>query len=489
MERTEKAYFKKYGFRMADKGAAQLTLFDIIDQQLCAKAEYDKQATEKKFEDAGFGNYPIARNKLYDSLMQTLREHGRKRFPSDRIFNAIREAHVLGSKGLDYQANKLLRHTIVQAKKQNQPILEQLLLKELNAIAIKSGAHQQIVSTIDAQIAAMERAKQMALLAKYYEQVHEILRKHGVLNGSQTLALAQLKKIENDVKQMRTEGFLPSTLFNFYMLNQVIAFTRFDKPKALQFTERAFRITQSDPEIFRSRKSMAASMLSSLIQDSLSIRDLSYYNRYIKVLKNLDCTDAEMLRLRESRVLKVALLHRFYTAHFGGHQNFWKQFQKLETAFNPDNRLSLCADTAHFAFANGDYRLTIRVINHLLDLTRLLPRTDIVNNTEVLLILSHYELQNYDTVDLLITALKKRQQAQKDLSKTSLDMIELVRKINGLNDEKQTNDLFRTFTNNHQTHYEKQAATTFNVLVWVKSKLNAESYQKSLCKFFDLPIA
>ncbi|MGB0917922.1 MAG: hypothetical protein ACPGU4_10050, partial [Flavobacteriales bacterium] len=433
-------------------------------------------------------NYQITRTKLYDSLMQALREHGKSRFPANRFFLAARDAHILSLKGLYKQAKKLLTSALAEAQTQNQPAMEQMLLKELNKTAIKNGNHHQIIETIDAQIANMERAKQLAYLAKYYEQVFEIQRKHGVLDGSQKEAVAELKRIEREVGKMDTRDFLPSTKFNYNMLHQVIAFTLADTPKALKYTEKVFRVTQENPEILKSRKDLPIKMLSNLIQDSLEIRDSSYYNQYIAVLKGLPTSDNELAKMKDSLVLKTVFRYDFFSANFKNYQEHWSKFRETEEAFDDNTKVAFCGDIAHLAFINQDYRLTVRIINHLIDLTRALPRTDVINNMEVLLLLAHFELQNFDTVDQLIKSVETRAGLHQDLSQRSFDMIKLVKALNGLNDEKEQRVLTDKYISRYESHFKSQTLTSFSPVVWALSKSNGTLYQNEFTKFFNLPI-
>ena len=107
---------------------------------------------------------------------------------------------------------------------------------------------------------------------------------------------------------------------------------------------------------------------------------------------------------------------------------------------------------------------------------------------EVLLLLAHFELQNFDTVDQLIKSVETRAGLHQDLSQRSFDMVKLVKALNGLNDEKEQRVLTDRYISLYKSHFKSQTLTNFSPVVWALSKFNGTLYQNEFTKFFNLPI-
>jgi len=106
MNASEKAYFKRYGYKTGARRQAYIDLFDALDRQ----EAYSEAALRKKFAPPnGFKSLSAAKNHLYHQVLNALMEYNADKSGEDKVLRRLQEVWFLKNRGLDDQCAKRLK--------------------------------------------------------------------------------------------------------------------------------------------------------------------------------------------------------------------------------------------------------------------------------------------------------------------------------------------------------------------------------------------
>lgn len=106
MSASEKAYFKRFGYKTGARRQAYLDLFDALDKQ----ESYNEAALRKKFAPPkGFKSLSAAKNHLYHQVLRSLIEYNADKSSEDQVIRLMQEVWFLKNRGLDDQCAKRLK--------------------------------------------------------------------------------------------------------------------------------------------------------------------------------------------------------------------------------------------------------------------------------------------------------------------------------------------------------------------------------------------
>jgi len=492
MSSTEKAYFKKFGHKVAKSSRPEHLLFDRIVMGQKRGLEGNKL---QAWVSEGYSNHteradlPKMRSRLYGTLISALCSHNSAKYDLNAYFNIMAESHQLVAHNLMNNARMELQQGIQLARKHEKPHLELLLVKEQSSILIRQGDHASIIDSLNEQLHALKRMEQLTLLAKYYEEAFHLQRTVGLSRDRDAAMAQQLEDIRQKAEALDLNDCPPSAMFNYYMLNQVIAFILNRTAVALEFTERAFQLTVSSPEIISGKERIAVALLSNLIHDGLIHRDLTYYNRYFQKLSNWNTADRQLLNYRDALALKLTLMHTLLTAAFGQFALLTKHYERTDcTVLDSTTHNAMLGQLAHLAFIDEAYRPCIKVIYKVIEADESHRRQDLQSNMELLLIVTHIEMNNLDTAEQLIASLEYRDGNRKVLSKAEQVLVALFRKLPTAVDRTAQSQLYRAAYQKLAPEMNDRQLGFFNPLVWVQCKMEGIAYATALKAHYQLPL-
>ena len=430
MSRTEKAHFRKFGFKSADGGSRERELFDIITEGQRKNVTDLKMHVQHAYAKKNRGDFVRMRARLFDSVLNSISDHGRAEQDAYQFCQILLNSRTLSERGFYKEARKMLCKGAKLAAVQQKSHWELLFGKELSALETRHGTHQSIMESIEEQLQAIQRSEQLTLLAKYYEMAFHLQRTLGQQREGKELLTEKLREIEAKADQLDLSNALPAARFNRIMLRQVVAHTLTDTEAALRHTEEAFKLVRAHPEMTNGRPQMPVSLLSNLINDALAASQFQYYHKYMDELRNRLVTDEAAKRYAEGQVLRTEANAALYFGEFHRWQTFLNELNALDTdQLVPHLRWALLGQLAHMMFADSAVRHCIKEVNTLLFETKSQKRQDLQVNLELLLVACHYELDHLSTVEQLLDSIRSRHALLDQFTRTETIFINTLEKL------------------------------------------------------------
>lgn len=141
---SEKAYFKKFGYKLEKQQSDVILLFDLIDKQLKQAATFHEETLVTSFEKkAPQQNYTKIKSRLLEILLDALRDYDKKGNETEKIFDYLAYAESLKKRELFYDAWSVLQKA--------EKLAEELEMTEL-LIFIKSKRYYYEIFTQKYQV-------------------------------------------------------------------------------------------------------------------------------------------------------------------------------------------------------------------------------------------------------------------------------------------------------------------------------------------------
>lgn len=488
MSQTEKAHFRKFGFKSISGGEPERKLFEIILKSQKKKPTDPEPLVKQNYAQLGRTDLVRMRARLFDALLNSISDHDRQKHDVYEFSQLLLNSRTLTSRGLHREAKKLLRKGAKLASGQQKPHWELLFAKELSALEVSLGSHSSIVSSIDAQLDALDRTKQLALLAKYYEMAFHIQRSFGQQREERKELEIQLREIELKADELDLEECPPSASFNRIMIRQVVAHTLNETEDALKHTEAAFQLMKQHPEMARGREQVPIALLSNLINDGMSAGQFEYYHIYKDELKGWNTSSQSVKNYRNAQFFRVTANAALHFGQFGKWRELLESGETIRDHLSPHVREAISGQIVHMMFADGAFRKCIRLINDLLFETKALQREDLRTNLELLLLSTHFELKNMETVEQLIISLTQRQRVKQQFTEAESVFIDLVRKLPFATDESEGIQHFRNAYEVLRKSKDSRPLGFFNPTVWISAKATLQPYQAVLKEHYEIGI-
>jgi len=480
MNRTEKAHFRKFGFKSADGGKHERELFDIIIEGQRKDVKDLDSYVRKAYSKNNRTDFIRMRARLFDAVLNSLSDHGRAGQDAYHFSQILLNSRTLFERGFLKEARKMLKKGSKMASEQQKPHWQLVLGKELSALETRHGTHQSILEAIDEQLKSLRQSEQQTLLAKYYELAFHLQRTIGQQREDKEVLTDKLIDIERSADKLDLSDALPATRFNRIMLRQVVAHTLSNTDAALRHTEEAFQLIRTHPEMTKGRQQLPVSLLSNLINDALAAFQFEYFHRYIDELRNWSVTDEKVKRYALGQVLRCEANAALYFAEF----HRWKPLLKHLQGLGTDQLLAhvqwaLFGQLVHMMFADLAIRPCIKEINTLLHQTKDEKRQDLQTNLELLLVTCHYELDNLSTVEQLLDSIKTRLTLKEQFTASETIFINTLEKLIAAASAGRS-DIFAIATAELNTKPDNRPLGFFNPSVWILAKWQRKTYAEIL---------
>lgn len=481
MSQSEKAHFRKFGFKSVGGGEPERILFEIIRTGLQKKdhSQIEKYVKES-YEKTGRKDFTRMRARLFNTLISSISDHDRLKHDVYELSELVLNSRVLVERGLHREARKLLDKGKNQASKQQKPHWELLFEKERTLIETRNGTHAAIMESLDGQLDALDRMKQLTLLAKYYEMAFQMQRSIGMQRDRPGDLQEKLQLIEAKADELDLTNCPPSALFNRIMIKQVISHTLNRTEDALKHTENAYQLLKKTPEMSKGREQLPVAMLSNLINDGISAFQFQYFNTYMDELRNWKSSSSSLKLFRDGQVLRTEANEYLYFGQFDRWNELRTKLTKHQNGLSIHVRQAISGQLAHMMFADGAFKSCIRHITSLFHDLKMQERQDLSTNLEMLLLAAHFELDNMTIVEQLTDSLFHRKKVKDHFTSDEIIFIEMFKKLSLHVWKTERKLTFLDATSELKSSQNTRPLGFFNPTVWILAKMNGERYADAL---------
>lgn len=401
LEKTEKAYFIKFGFKYKKKGTPIYELYNLIDSALKKKKTIVNTKLENKIKEAFSESFPkvsfaSTKLKLLNDLLDALVKYNQQQESANNLLLLLQKITILIDKGFIDYAIKQLRINL------NNPILEKN--EELKALFYSTliNAHYKnndianIIAHKQDYFSLVEKMYQKTSLSVLYDKIYTIHTRYGNIEKSEEVK-KEVEMIKSSLNDISIDGQNLKFTFNYYSAHQILSIVENNYEKAFQYTDLLFSLSRKNQEALNLTEHQVYGLLANLIIDSLNHGIKDFFIKYIDELK-ANKIDSDLNKYKTYLFLKCQLNHQYLTQNFSTLNNwidFFKQYDSIN-CFSDKQKIYLLSDFSIASYIVGNESLFLEFSNKLLSYSSKTNKVDEIEKTTYLALLTYF----FDTRDM-----------------------------------------------------------------------------------------
>lgn len=394
MSPVEKAYFKKYGFKKDGSGKLKmLAMFDVCDKCVTA-GRLDN--VDVQFEKEGIDRVALYRNRLFEALVQSLREFQAAKSEEEDVYHKYQVADLLINRGLLKEAESILSKAIAKADEllllEHSMLLEHKRHMVLHGLGKRSMVSEGIEKR---RKAAVNIALQMRL-AFIYEEVYNIQVKEG--RSPKGVSVLRLKQLAKEVELIEIELLDIKGTIQRYNILHTIYFNLGDNDRCLQFSTKVVEIFDKHPQFRASRIKPYMLSLYNYLSDSLNALKPDLYLQNLPMLvavaQEAPAMNKEVQVFLISLELDYLLLAGTKAEVLAFNEKHGAWYEKESNGMRINNLIDYLFRLAYVYYKVGLYDQALDQIVEFFDVGKIGLRPDLDLQISILEITLHYELKN-----------------------------------------------------------------------------------------------
>lgn len=477
LDRTEKAYFKKFALKGARNGQSEyLRLFDCIEQ----KGGWDEKFIRKKFNKSKICNQmPAARHHLYQLILKSLEDYNRNKDIHSRIRHLLEQAEILRRKRLREQSLNLVKKAKEIAQRhQAMTHYFDILRVELQLKLKQDPAFLEVqMAEEEAYLKMYRNRSQIRIL--YYSIFREFRRYTRIRDPKQLTKIKELMKDplladESNALSFQAKNNFHSLYANFYALTA---------ESTLQFKARQnqLELWKSHPQRLEDQPITYIRVVYNYAESALKLKAYEQVEAAIKLLESIKTRTSEQRAEVDETLwymrLKTALLKQEF--EYGNRlvDNLQLELDKGTIKFKRDMEYGIKALAAITLFYAGELQRSLQLQVELIQKSDYTYQEDIQASVRLLNLVTHFELGNQNMMERVFKSTYRYLLRRKQLHEFERLTIKAMRKTASMpNDRRLREEAFLQFHQNlnklKATLPEGDTAQHFDISIWLEGKIN-----------------
>jgi len=499
LTKSEKGYFKKFAERHKKEGNNYLKLFDAINTQ----ETYDEAAIEKKFKKEAFiKQLPFYKNYLYNLILKSMVAYYTDNTSAARISELIRRTEILMTKGMVVQAKKTLKEAKTLAEKYEKlflileiTVLEKLLNQKVEPVFLN--VVKKNFAIYDEQEKVLEKVKLMFANSNQYAKMYayafcntkEVPAQYKV---TEAMANAIVEKMEGDISNPH-HSFESRRLL--YAVTSLFYSASGDKRgKYNGVMKKLISHYDGNPDQLQERAGNYIDQLFNYTQSALvsgNIKDFKEARAKVLSLQELpQIANNEFQKLKPPVIVIHSNLHYYFLTC---------QFERVTEAINELNRGrimekigpesdQLYGNYFYFIrtqiyfyvgcllFYTGDYLKALKWLSPIWNNKDDKALTSEVYLSTIISIICHYEMDNITSMKYLINTVTKSVNRMAKYEDSEKVFCNYMVQLGACKTSAGKMELFKKMkTALAPYHTVLKEFDTFNLLLWIESKIQGKS--------------
>lgn len=490
LSKSEKRFFKlSSSLQSGDKN--YMRLFDEIEKQ----EYYDEEEIKETFKNETFIKHlPSEKSHLYKLILKSLRGFHADNSISSILKQEIKNIEILYNKALFKECRKFLKRAKIKAKEYEKFYYwfeliswEKRLIEEEYEQGIFSFNLEQLIEEV---LEVIEKLRNLAEYQMIFSQINAIFRTG--LHNKPKEELTTVEAIANHhlIKGKNTALSSRAATICYY-IQGICNATQRNYPVALVKFSRTLEILDNNPKIKTDLAKRYVSTLKNLIFCNIDANNLVEAQRLIDLLKSLSGTSGfNSLDVQLKIFTFSSNTQTIVYDHLGEFQKAKATILEMEKGLetykhqiNKEQKVLFYYNIAYVYFGLGEYKNALKWINKVINDNERKLRQDIYTYGEILNLLIHYELGNYDLLEYISKTAKRQFQKAKLKKGIETEFVKFVVSLT----KKSVDDaelLFKKF----QTRLQNELNTPDNSIMleyidvksWIDSKVNKVSFEEAV---------
>lgn len=454
MGRTEKAHFKKFGFKRQTEGQQNmLDIFDAVDKMLGKQTDFEK--LEKQLEDTwqkvGIANSALVRNRLFNALLDSLRDHHRQKSVEEELMRTYRTSEILINRKLLSEADGMLVKALKKAEQLQMNEFIMLLERQRHHILHAHNQRKDILNNlIHREQVALELTSHIQL-GKRYEQTYQLQIKSG--QEGNTFKLDELKEIEAEVNKVALRANDTKGLIIKHSILHTINFDLQNTQKAKELSAQILQIFEAD-KAYQERNYKAYMLLMyNHLNDCVNCGDTEGFNkRYPDLLALAD--NPELKEQIENYSVSILLDLALTSETPNDYEAFKTAFEEWKdkglSKLHINNKLDLLFRASTLFYKNNDTDKALDVIQEFLKQGKRDLRADLELKVALLQIMIHLQNEQDELAQYQFRSFQSRAKQQDFFNEAQNSFIKLLGKMLTPKRKKSIKELAKTYLSKHQ---------------------------------------
>lgn len=490
LSKSEKRFFKlSSSLQSGDKN--YMRLFDEIEKQ----EYYDEEEIKETFKNETFIKHlPSEKSHLYKLILKSLRGFHADNSISSILKQEIKNIEILYNKALFKECRKFLKRAKIKAKEYEKFYYwfeliswEKRLIEEEYEQGIFSFNLEQLIQE---ELEVIEKLRNLAEYQMIFSQINAIFRTG--LHNKPKEELTTVEAIANHhlIKGKNTALSSRAATICYY-IQGICNATQRNYPVALVKFSRTLEILDNNPKIKTDLAKRYVSTLKNLIFCNIDANNLVEAQRLIDLLKSLSGTSGfNSLDVQLKIFTFSSNTQTIVYDHLGEFQKAKATILEMEKGLetykhqiNKEQKVLFYYNIAYVYFGLGEHKNALKWINKVINDNERKLRQDIYTYGEILNLLIHYELGNYDLLEYISKTAKRQFQKAKLKKGIETEFVKFVVSLT----KKSVDDaelLFKKF----QTRLQNELNTPDNSIMleyidvksWIDSKVNKVSFEEAV---------
>ena len=480
LSKSEKRYFRLSESNSSDK--KYLRLFELIEGQ----AVFDENAileSESVFSRSQFSNLKAH---LYSKVLRSLRDFSLPSIAGVQIREFIDEAQILFNKSLYQQSSSRLKKAFALASATDNLELQLEVLKWQKQVLTHTigWENQQYVDEIIGQVETVNsQINNINKFSNLQSQLQSLYQKTGYIRNEEEFRKIE-KIFKSNLPRINEQEITISEKIHLYQLQIGYYFFIQDFHAGYECARKWVALFDENKALLRPKLEWYISGLNYLL---IAENKLLLHNEFQTTKKELRMLNKlppsfynENIRLK---LLKYTFVHEFNSLFLGG--DFDRGVALIErlssglggfiNQLDAHSRVILFYKTACLYFGNGNFRKSIEWLNEILNLKDGDLREDIHGFARILILISHFELDNIQLIQYYVRSTYRFLSKKKDLHQFQKLILSFLK---GLNPQLSLTDVIKRFEQLRSKMltlqndpFESRAFVYFDIVSWLDSKI------------------
>lgn len=455
MGRTEKAHFKKFGFKRQTEGQQNmLDIFDAVDKMLNKQTDPEKLELQmdNAWRKAGISNSALVRNRLFNALLDSLRDHHRQKSVEEELMRVYRTSEILISRKLIAEADSMLLKALKKAELLQMNEFIVLLERQRHFTLHANNQRKAILDNLQhREQVALEIAHHVKL-GKLYEQTYQLQVKSG--QEGDTLKLKELRSIEDKVNDVLLTATDTKGQILKYSILHTIHFDLQNTQKAQELSAEMLTVFEGD-QAYKERNYKAYMLLMyNHLNDCVNSGDTKSFNkRYPDLLALADNPELkdQIENYSLSILLDLALKSEDPKDFKSFHDQFGSSLRSISSKMHINNKLDLLFRSITLYYLNNDTETALDLIQEFLQQGKRGLRDDLELKVAVLQIMIHLQNEQDELAHYQLRSLLNRAKQQDIFNDTQNGFIKLLGKMLAPARKESVKDLSKAYMQKHES--------------------------------------
>jgi hypothetical protein len=484
MTPAEKKHFRQYARRhVIGEQNNYLALFEEIEKQNA----YDEERLKEIFGHTRFAAYfPVAKRYLYDQIIESLHYFHTESSPEEQIKKDLHGAEILLEKGLPQQAWKLL--------KKNRTRINRYELFHLLPAQLKLER-----KCMDRTLYEHTGEETLENWRRDFADCLEMLREeseYGFLNSS--ISRRHYRKISSPNLRKQSEADVPDIEFmveenrrpkglraqmDYYKAMATHRFMKGDPAGAYRFNQAFINLFEDHPHLMELFPKQYLGALNNFLIDNHQLKKYDALEEGIRKLEQLSERKEfqKIPQIKEkiferSSLLKLNALidqDRFADA-LALLPGILERLQQYRSRISVHNLYTFYYLAAYIYFDNQRFDEAQTWLNKMLHGSRKKIVEELFRFANLLHLLIHFELGNFDLLDHLINSVRRQHSQQGGLYQAEVLLFRYLRRLANASDSRERKELFAELKKElggvSAGKEEQRAFIYFNYFRWLEVK-------------------